>query len=132
MNMLIFSSVLFGVFIMAARGPFAFAPDRALQFYRQRLLGSDARARAMAGLVGTMGILMFLSARDVEGVFPGILVLLGMALVVAMVVLMSAPGPVMRFVLWLLEGFSAPALRAFGVINLVFGVVWVYYSVIYL
>ena len=47
---------------------------------------------------------MFLSARDVEGVFPGILVLAGMALIAGMVVLMSAPQPVMRFVLWFLAG----------------------------
>ena len=132
MNMLLLSSVLFGAVIIAARGPFALAPAKALQFYRQRVFGSDATGRAIAGLVGTIGMTMLVSARDVEGVFPGILVLLGMALVGAMVVLMSAPGPVMRFVLWFLEGFSVPALRAFGVINLVFGIVWIYYSVVYL
>ena len=132
MNMLLLSSVLFGTFIIAARGPFALAPGKALQFYRHRLLGSDATGRSFAGLLGAIGIVMFSSARDVEGVFPGILVLLGMALVGAMVVLMSAPRPVMRFVLWFLGGFSAPALRAFGVVNLVFGVVWIYYSVVYL
>ena len=46
------------------------------------------------------------------------------------VVLMSAPGPLTRFQLWFLEGFSVPALRAFGVINVVFGVVWICYSAV--
>ncbi len=128
--MLLLSSVLFGTFIIAARGPFAVAPAKALQFYRQKVFGSAAGGRAIAGLLGTIGITL-LSARDVEGVFPGILVLMGMALVGTAVVLMSAPRPVTRFTLWFLEGFSAPALRAFGVMNIVIGVVWIYYSVVY-
>ena len=71
MNTLLLSSVLFGVLIVAARGPFALAPAKALQFYRQRVFGSDATGRAIAGLMGTIGITMLLSARMSRACFPG-------------------------------------------------------------
>ena len=126
MNSLLVSSVLFGVLVIAARGPFAFAPDGALQFYRQRLLGSAAIGRTLGLLLGALGAFMCVSAQGEGEVLPGIVFLLGMALVVAMVVLMTAPGPVTRFVLWVMEMLSAPVLRLHGILGVVFGVVWIY------
>lgn len=128
MSLLLVSSVLFGLFIIAARGPFIFAPAATLRFYREHLFGSAPRGRMLGALLGALGTPMVLSAQNVDGTLPGFILLIGMVFVSAMILLLLAPGPVLRFVLSIMDLFSAPVLRVVGVISVVFGVAWIYFS----
>lgn len=132
MALLLMSSVLFGLFVIAARGPFIFAPADTLQFYRTRVFGSDVRGRMAGALVGALGTLMFVSAQGVQGTFTGFVTLFGGALVFGMIALMVVPSASMRLVLAVMDWLGAPVLRSDGVLGVVFGVAWIYFSLVYL
>ena len=128
MSLLLASSVLFGLFVIAVRGPFVFAPAEALEFYRERVFGSPARGRMVGALMGALGVPMFVSAQGVQGTFPGLITLVGAAFVFWMIALIVAPGPFLRLVLAIMDLFGAQALRVAGVGGVVFGVAWIYFS----
>ena len=132
MSLLLVSSVLFGLFIIAVRGPFALAPADTLQFYRERVFGSPARGRMVGALMGALGTLMFVSAQGVQGTFPGLIAFIGGAFVFGMVAMMIAPGPFTRFAMAIMDGLGAKVLRVLGVLGVVFGVGWIYFCVVYL
>ena len=123
MNTLLLSSVLFGVFIVAARGPFALAPDRALQFYKS----SPTVVRASAGLLGALGLAMVLAAQNVDGTFPSVASYVGVFAALVAILLMIMPSLPGRF----LGRNGTSVLRARGILGVVFGVVWIYFSFAY-
>ena len=126
MSVLLVSSVLFGLLIIAIRGPLIFAPVETLQFYKQRVFGSHSSRIMLGALMGAIGISMFLSAQDVEGAFPGFVSFIGMVLVGAMIVLIIAPGPFVRFVFSVMDMVGTRVLRGHGIISVVGAAVWIY------
>ncbi len=130
MNMLLLSSVLFGVLVMAGRGPYLFAPAGTLQFYRQ-LSRSDKKCRILGVVMGALGLAMSVSASGAAGTLAVVVFVIGLALVFWMIVFMTAPRFPMQLVFFILEAFSTQALRVFGFLNLVFASVWIYYSFVF-
>ena len=56
MSMLLISSVLFGLFIIAVRVPLALAPAETLQFYKERVFGSRVGGRVFGAMMGALGL----------------------------------------------------------------------------
>ena len=132
MSMLLISSVLFGLFIIAVRLPLALAPAETLQFYKERVFGSRVGGRVFGAMMGALGVPMAVSAQGVEGTLPVFVGFFGMAFIFVMIVLMVVPGPFMRFAADVMDGLGARVMQVLGVLGVAFGVAWIYFSVVHL
>jgi uncharacterized protein YjeT (DUF2065 family) len=128
MNSLLFVSVLLGIFLIVVRGPFAFAPEVVTEFYRKQLFEKPIRLRLLGAFFGILGCSMLFSASGVAGTGAQLVRVFGFLLLFPGLFVGLAPRIAKEVIYGFLDVFGPPGLRFIGILNIVLGLVWIYFS----
>ncbi len=127
MNAIAVVSILFGLLIIATRGPLIFAPEGTIRVFL-RLIETPARIRALACVLLLIGLASLGSVSGGGGTLAVVIEVIGWWMLAASGFLLLAPSVYQRLARNIMEAFGASALRAIGFLGVGVGALFVYFG----
>ncbi|MDP6581070.1 MAG: hypothetical protein QF681_10475 [Vicinamibacterales bacterium] len=118
--------IVLGVLVIATRAPLIFAPARTIELYRTLITGHP---KAFGAILILTGLAIVIALAGETGTAAAVLTFIGWWLVVFSLLPLLVPSAMVRFMTLILSLISAPAVaRSIGVLAVVIGALIAYYG----